>query len=499
MQPEGIQDLNDELHIKRYQDRPGYRLADVAEVGLPVYSLNVQALTLAHKRLPPIEEFILRCLALEFRSPEEISEYLGLGAAVLIPAFANLNQTENIALTAPQGMQSWALTQKGRATLQTSEIIAPEERTFQIHFDAILRKPTLYKFQTILRYKDLREEGLIEIEAYPPKQPQQSEISSGDIERLLRILPGLTEQRRDVLAIRSLENIRKGFIRSVALIFKGSNEKDVQATFVIDGVLSAPHEFAFAQTEGFKRLIRQFGSDPEDEHAVKAVKENVAVAPSIERSAEKIDTSAKRAEVEIAEQSEALRLAEGEQEKATLLERLKHTEEALEKLHSEAKRIPVRNLYVLDHAPLLQDALVNAERRLMIMSPWITAKVVNGEFVKRLEELLRKQVAVYIAYGISEDETQDLHPNDRAARSVLRRLASKYNNFCLVRLGNTHAKVLIKDSEFAAVTSFNWLSFKGDPNRKFRDEQGILLQEPTLVNQKFDELIGRFEQPVDVT
>src|SRR5437868_4646654 len=110
--------MNNELLMvaKRFQDRPGYRLADVAEVALPVYSLNVRALTLAHKRLPPIEEFILRCLALEIRSPNEISEYLGLSPMVLKPAFSNLALTENVALTAGQGMQVWTLTQKGHTT-----------------------------------------------------------------------------------------------------------------------------------------------------------------------------------------------------------------------------------------------------------------------------------------------------------------------------------------------------------------------------------------------
>ena len=43
------------------------------------------------------------------------------------------------------------------------------------------------------------------------------------------------------------------------------------------------------------------------------------------------------------------------------------------------------------------------------------------------------------------------------------------------------------------MTSFNWLSFKGDPDRTFRDEQGVLLQEPGLVDQKFNELVMRFD------
>ena len=29
--------------------------------------------------------------------------------------------------------------------------------------------------------------------------------------------------------------------------------------------------------------------------------------------------------------------------------------------------------------------------------------------------------------------------------------------YTFVRIGNTHAKILIKDHEFAAITSFNWL------------------------------------------
>ena len=101
---------------------------------------------------------------------------------------------------------------------------------------------------------------------------------------------------------------------------------------------------------------------------------------------------------------------------------------------------------------------------------------------------------MYIGYGISAEETQDLHSQrDRAARENLHQLAQKYSNFFLLRLGNTHAKVLIKDSDFAAVASFNWLSFKGDPARAFRDEQGILIHSG-LVEQKFKELIQRFTE-----
>ncbi len=487
--------MNEDLLIGRYQQRAGYRLADVAELGIPVYSLNVRVLTLAHKRLPPIEEFLLRCLSLDLCSVDEISQYLGLSREVLKPAFANLAQTENIALAAQHGLQSWTLTKKGQTTLQASEIVAPEERTFPIHFDAVLRKPTLYKFQKLTKHRELKEDGLMEIEVFPPKRPQLNEISPGDIERVLKTVPGLTDQRRDVLAVRSIENIKKGFIRAVGLFFKGSTESDSQLAFVIDGMLSTPHELAFAGTEGFKRVLDRIPADPEELAEISTAKELVPIQISQVDDSRKVDTSTAQAEVQIAQQTEALRVTENEQERSALLTELKKAQDELKSLRSESKRIPVKDIYVKDHPPLLQDALVTTQKRLLIISPWIRAKVVNFDFLKKLETLLQKSVSVFIGYGTSaeKDKTENLYDADRLALDRLKQLEQKYSNFHLKRLGNTHAKVLIKDSEFVAVTSFNWLSFRGDPDKTFRDEQGTLIQQPEHVDNKFNELASRFE------
>lgn len=40
--------------------------------------------------------------------------------------------------------------------------------------------------------------------------------------------------------------------------------------------------------------------------------------------------------------------------------------------------------------------------------------------------------------------------------------------------------------------SFNWLSFKGDPRRTFREERGLLVNDPQVVDAQFDATIGRF-------
>ena len=475
--------------IARYKSRGGYRLADFAEVALPIYSLNVQALTLAHKRLPPIEEFILKCLALNITSIEGIREFLGLEDEVIKSALVTLAQTESIALTAPRGRQAWALTGKGRATLDTAELVSPEERTFSLHFDIITRKPILYRFQKPFKHKEALEEGLKEIELGPRKHPQTNEISPSAIEKILKATPGLTDQRRDILAVRSLSNIKPFYIRALVLVYRGNDADDVQIAFVIDGKLSEEHELAFARSEELYKLAKSLSLDPVEKQEIEIVLASLGPAP---KEAEELRQFTDTAEAQVAEAVQLLESAETQADREVLCQKLQSAESELKRLKEEAKKVQIRNLYVADHPPLLEDALTSAKSRVMIISPWIKRQIVNETFIRRLERLLAAGVCVYIGYGISEQPTENPLPQDAAAVAELQAVAAKYPDFCLRRLGNTHAKVLIKDSEFAAITSFNWLSFKGDPRRTFRDEQGTLLQGSHLVNQKFTELEPRF-------
>ncbi len=157
------------------------------------------------------------------------------------------------------------------------------------------------------------------------------------------------------------------------------------------------------------------------------------------------------------------------------------------KVDEELKKITsIRNLAVFDHADVLYDALRNSQHRLMIISPWIRRKVVNEQFLKEIENLLRRNVDVYLGYGIGDGKC------DPWPIRKLNELKSRFRNFHFLEFGDTHAKVLISDDRFFVVSSFNWLSFKGDPAATFRDEQGILVALPDLVDKKFQEQLVRF-------
>jgi phosphatidylserine/phosphatidylglycerophosphate/cardiolipin synthase-like enzyme len=60
-------------------------------------------------------------------------------------------------------------------------------------------------------------------------------------------------------------------------------------------------------------------------------------------------------------------------------------------------------------------------------------------------------------------------------------------------LGDTHAKILISDRKFAISTSFNWLSFRGDRSRTFRDERGTIVYDAQKIDELFDSYMTRFQ------
>ena len=350
----------------------------------------------------------------------------------------------------------------------------------------------MFRFQKLYRYSDLENEGLIEIEVFPPRRPEQKEISTAELERVIRPLASGAGQRRDILAIRSIDagSIKKVYLRATALLFKSLDDGQLQLGFVLDGKLSQEHELTFTASEGYKRFIDRVyvGRDIEAEIEVQHGLQGKVVDESKSLS---VSLSISEAEASIARAKGDLNNA-GFDEMMQIRQRLEESELKLADLIEESRKQKVRNLYMLDHPPLLADSIKTTKARLMIISPWIYGVVVDEPFLKGLEALLKRNVRVFIGYGINEIETSLKKQVDVDARKKLRELADTYSNFILKRLGNTHAKVLIKDDEFAVITSFNWLSFRGDANRKLRDEQGVLYQDAEMVNHKFLELEPRF-------
>ena len=178
-------------------------------------------------------------------------------------------------------------------------------------------------------------------------------------------------------------------------------------------------------------------------------------------------------------------------EKREREKRLQELEAKIVELESERRRLRFRQVYVFEHAQLLNKALRECSQRLVIIAPWMTGKVVDDIFLTKLAAVLRRGVRVHIGYGISQNPDKRLTEADKEAERNLARLAHESRPL-LFRLGNTHAKVLICDSSFIVTGSFNWLSFRGDPNRTYRDEQSTLVEIPEHIEDVYQAQLKRF-------
>jgi hypothetical protein len=463
--------LEPEDVAQRYSQRPGYALISYAEVGLPFYRLTLRAQVLEHKQISPLTEFLLRSVEIGVEEPTNIGALLGLDGSVLDATVVSALRNDDIRLGAPaQKRALLTLTQKGRRSLETAMAIAPSETLIEIHYDGLLRRPVPF-LDSWLTGIDLRERGSREVPPAVVRPPGLANIELRDVDPIVRALGDRRHTRRDLLALKSLEGRKRIFQLAVALVYRAEDDGKVQVAFAIDGTLSAEHERAFSQS----KMLRKLGIGAGGLEPAEVTLSNILGAEIIEEAARN------RPFTVVLPATSADLLAES----------------SVEAIASPpALQIPANQVLPVEtfqHPGYLQTGLANASSRLLIISPWVRRPVVNRGFISQLRAALARGVTIYVGWGFGPLEQID-EDIDSEVKSDFHSLQRKFpTSFFARRLGNTHAKVLICDREFMVVTSFNWLSFKGDPNRTFRDERGIFVSVPDHVERQFAEWTIRFE------
>lgn len=120
------------------------------------------------------------------------------------------------------------------------------------------------------------------------------------------------------------------------------------------------------------------------------------------------------------------------------------------------------------HHEELNLALKIVRKELVIVSGWLSDRVINDQFCTLLASALDRGVNVHIAYGSSDRDGQHTLPD-----TALRALSSLKETGAQSRKGRltivqrpTHEKCLIVDKRYSIVDSFNWLA-----NAHYRDKE----------------------------
>lgn len=445
---------------QQHDDRPGYRIVDFEEVGLPIYKVRSIVLTLEPKTYSAIEEFVLRSVDTGLIEPQDISGFLGLNLGLVETTASSLLRDDAIKVNQDGTL---SLTEKSKMVLRGERLKTPREQAVVFWFDGLTRRPITPLPSLEPRF--LKKRGIREIRPFPPKRPDADEISAEDLQKVLQ--HGRTSHGAsiDVLQVQSVDKAYMYFVPATALIFRSDTKPEVQVAFAVDGRLSKEHETAFASSDGPQRTGMEAA-------IVKATAEkdesglNLPIGPlrgPLSSALQRRQDAAERFESRFSGRSEP---------------------------NSDSPTEGVEMVSVYQHPKLLQEALSTCRQRLIIISPWITPAVVDREFLANLTRLIDANVQVYIGYGLGEgNEHSEI---ERTLESI-----SKANaRFTFARLGDTHAKILIKDSDYIVTTSFNWLSFRGDPKRPFREEWGMkvsIAQQVDIAAERFIRRISDVE------
>lgn len=472
---------NDAILTRLANARPGLQLVAHRDVAVPLYKLTLDVVVQEEKAVPPIEEYVLRSVEAKVDTLDEISAFLGLERRLVEVAVHDLWQRDNVDVVAGRVR----ITDTGRIVLAELVSRTPVRCEVFVEFDRMLYKVIGPATAGRLKPVDVRDRGLAEL-PLPHGRAKKPGVKELEVEAVAPAVKRWSKSEglvSEILAIRGVVRADRLFEEGMVLVYESNDGRDFNLGVAVDGRLSPAHEAALGEAGGAERMGIDFeklrGSRVDlaelapprlvqqatDDETVRAVEREVAALQRVQDASTPVDDETVADPQMVAD--------------------------ALADARERLDAIPIRRLRVYEHPPLLRQALSEARYRLLIISPWIGRAVVDDEFVGLLQLACKRGVRIHIGFGISGDEPQQ-RPRDPQPERRLRGLSKTYPNFTLTELGNTHAKILIFDDVWVT-TSFNWLSFKGDPDRTYRQEEGLLVRLKDQVDTAYEDFTQQIE------
>ena len=482
----------EELARQKANSVPNSTLVKYYEAGIPQWHLESLLTMLKQKKLSVLQEFILKFVATGINDVVEIRTFLGLNTTSINNAVAVL-QKENL-ISVDIFQSKLKITEKGEEALKEAATIVPEDIEYPLFVDGLVGNVYL-STRGLYKAKELKKFEIKPINAKIEK-PTLDDLEYEDVKRAIVSFRKNNVFEKDRLEgdLQEIADVMKTYVeykKVYVLVFMNKSSDDIEIQ-VYDGSVRND-EYSIELQKQYNNNTNVFDFDNHEEEDESEDEAFLSILPQeIIDSAKSFsykDSTLEREISNLTSQLDEIKESDetDEKEKESATERIRFLEKKIEEMENERKGAD-RMLSTYDHRPLLLDALDNANNSVIIVSPWIKAGGLNYEIIGRIERALQRRTRVIIGYGISERED-----NDRWILNQLNNIQKKPygKNLQLIRLSNTHEKVLIKDNEFMVITSFKWLSFKGDPNRGFRQETGYYTESKEAIRQMKDNLSNR--------
>lgn len=468
--------MNAEDLARRYERRPGYDLVDYARVALPLYRITVDAVTMVHREIPPIKEFVMRSVAANVGDVQEISGFLGIDESTVSPILAQLRDDRYVSLSDDGG--SAVILERGREFLSRGRESSPQNEMLVFLYDRLLRKPVRLGAEQMLAPSEVDPRRMIEIRAYPAEGPELEDLSMPDVLQVLeRQAGGKVQFGRDLLKLKRIVRRARLYRPAIGLVYKKLRSSEIQVAFIVDDARDEALEHSFAERGGPKKmgfvksidelattaeLKKQLGSD---------VQKLLPDGASLEEKRIKVSISRIKYQAALvrAERRGGVDAPEAADER--LLVESAKTE--LSEAEAHLRSFPARPILPFEIAELLDEALETTQSFLAISSRDAGGHIVDAVFLRKLEALLRRGARTIITLS-------DLGNVQDGPILDLERLRQRHTNLSLAASPSSSFYHLVSDSSFAVICNRPLIGNAGK-TRTFHHVSGFLLQAPNLV------------------
>jgi hypothetical protein len=446
------------IAARRYSDQhPGYRLAYADEAAVPVSLLTLDLLIQKHKRLPLVDEFVIRLADHGIHKITNMAAILGIDAPAVSRAVADQLSAETVEYR-PDGLgeRKVLLSPGGRRAVQELSTITPQRAEYQRAFDRMLWKPVPHVRADLVTRADAEAQGMLILPS-----ARTAEVVSGDVTpRQLNLLLGQAQQDDDgrppieVLSVEAITRQPRLFLPAVLLVFTSDTADDQRFNIVVDDTLSDLHDNALHMTGGLRRTkieVAPAVGEPDLPPSLRGQRIPYDVVRGLQRRADSQppptdDTPTGTAPEAAGHGSVTAR--------------------------AELDALTVRSVPLYEHRELLTTAIEAARTRFLVAAPFVRDAVVNDDFLAKLETMLRRSgLTAHIGYGLGQDVAQ----SDNNALNRLSALARRYPRLTLAFVPDPYPNALIFDGIWVS-SGFDWLSFRDQPTRTYRPEEGTLIR-----------------------
>lgn len=421
---------------------PGHTLLAAEPCAIPASVLTVDVLVEQSEDLEAGQKYTLRALLGGIDTVEDLQLFLGLDDGDTGHAVAGLLLAEYITYQPPAdgGLRRLQLLPAGQEAARHAQLRRPMPTTIPVVYDRLTGTATDWRRTSLSRSNQAKADpGRLLL---PPASSLPVRAIDLSIAALTSTLDPRTRDGVRLLGISGVTENRNFYRDAILLIASDDETRQIRLGIEVDGKWSEPHTAALEAISAVERL-------------------RLSAAPVEHPHAPVTDPGERLSRADVL----ALQAAGDDPDGAG-------TNAAL-------SQAAIRWLGVYEHPAILDDAIANSRRRLFISSPQIRTTVATSRWIRALEKLARN-VDVTIVWGPGHNDG-----TDQDALDALHTAARRSNRLAVVRVATTPARMLISDTHYIT-TSFNWLSFRGEPTRTYRPDDGELIQDQALTDRAYD-------------